>query len=588
MPHARIAIGSLTGALAAALVAPLLRGFFHVPTGAIGWVTVNQYPKGWDYAVVVLIVGLAFPGGLLASRGAAFGDARAMEVGGDAIDIAAMPSARKPISMRAQFLTALAVFVLMLFIHDHPYVLMDPFHEGEHLSPGFLLQSGGRPYADVFFFHGFGVDGGLDALVLGEPPSPRRVRRLETLLDAAALALLVPIAAEVTATPVGMIGAVVVSLCAVAAGQLPVFPYFRFLPLYLAALGLLRFARTRRQRWLLLAFAASMLGLLLSVDTGSYALAGTALATLALRPRPFARTLLLAAVALALPLVLLVVLRADLHRFASDTFVLLPKAIDAAWALPARHDRSWESVRYYFPPLFYGFLLALAVRDRTRAMPIAIVTLLSLFAFRSAAGRCSWSHTRFGVPLFGVAVVAFVLEPLVLAKRRVAAAVFALFIVVLVELWPNASAGAKLVAGWRARQQHEGLVAYPFKTGKGIYTTAENVASLEALNGFVQQAGGANGTILDLSNEEAIYYLLQRKPAVRCYEPSVWSAAGVREETLAELNAHPPACVIVQSRMKLDAFDGVPNRVRAPEIFAWVNAHYPRRLELGRFTVAAQ
>ncbi|MCU1350775.1 MAG: hypothetical protein JWO56_3805, partial [Acidobacteria bacterium] len=40
--------------------------------------------------------------------------------------------------------------------------------------------------------------------------------------------------------------------------------------------------------------------------------------------------------------------------------------------------------------------------------------------------------------------------------------------------------------------------------------------------------------------------------------------------------------------LNLDAFDGVPNRVRAPEIFAWVEAHYPRRVELGRFTVAAK
>ncbi|HWS72926.1 MAG TPA: hypothetical protein VN605_12475, partial [Thermoanaerobaculia bacterium] len=537
MPHARIAIGSLAGALAAALAAPPLRGFFHVPTGAIGFVTIHQYPKGWDYAVVAMLVMFSAIGGFVASRGTAV----------------IAPPERRVVGTRAQLLAALAVFVLMFFLHDHPYVLMDPFHEGEHLSPAFLLRSGQRPYADVFLFHGLGVDGGLDALVLGDPPSPRRVRRLQTVLDGATLALLVPIAAEVTATAGGMVGAVVVAFCAIAAGQLPVFPYFRFLPIYLAALGLLRFARNGRWRWLFLAFAASTLGVLLSVDTGLYALAGTALATLALRPRPVARTLLLAAAALALPVVLLLAIRADLQRFVVDTFVILPKAIDAAWALPARHDWSWESARYYLPPVFYGFLLAVAARDRKRAMPILIVTLLSLFAFRSAAGRCSWSHTRFGLPLFGVAVVAFVLEPLALAKRRVALAFATVAVALLVELWPNASAGAKLIAGWRARQRHDGLVAYPFKTGKGIYTTPDNVASLAALNGFIEQEGGPNATILDLSNEQALYYLLQRKPAVRCFEPSVWSAPRIRDETLAELRAHPPAVLIMHSGMNLDA-----------------------------------
>jgi len=34
----------------------------------------------------------------------------------------------------------------MLFVHDHPYVVMDPFHEGEHLTPAFLFRSGERPY----------------------------------------------------------------------------------------------------------------------------------------------------------------------------------------------------------------------------------------------------------------------------------------------------------------------------------------------------------------------------------------------------------------------------------------------------------
>src|SRR6185436_3071401 len=85
----------------------------------------------------------------------------------------------------------------LLIIHDHPYTHMDPFHEGEHLTPAFLLLHDERPYDDVFLLHGLGVDGGLDALFGARPAY---TRRLQTVLDAATLALLVPIAAEVTAT----------------------------------------------------------------------------------------------------------------------------------------------------------------------------------------------------------------------------------------------------------------------------------------------------------------------------------------------------------------------------------------------------
>src|SRR5207247_3277167 len=116
------------------------------------------------------------------------------------------PSTRRP--KNATWLFALIVFATMFFLHDHPYVLMEPFHDGEHLTPGFLFRSVARPYGDVFVLHGLGVDGGLDALVLGDPPSPRRVRRLQTLLDAATLALLVPIAAELSTTAFGAAAAV--------------------------------------------------------------------------------------------------------------------------------------------------------------------------------------------------------------------------------------------------------------------------------------------------------------------------------------------------------------------------------------------
>ena len=63
-----------------------------------------------------------------------------------------------------------------------------------HLTAGWLMKTGERPYRDFFVFHGLAADAGLDALVLGDPPSPLRPRRLQTVLDAATVALLVPIA----------------------------------------------------------------------------------------------------------------------------------------------------------------------------------------------------------------------------------------------------------------------------------------------------------------------------------------------------------------------------------------------------------
>lgn len=578
----------MIGAALAALLAPLLKPLFHAPAGGVGLVTIANYPKGWDYAVVALLFLGAFAFGAPASLRLRSGQAQP-----------AVP----PASTRRRFwpLFALLVSVLMFFIHDHPFVFMDPFHEGEHLTPAFLMRDGARPYGDVFLLHGLAIDGGLDALVLGDPPSPLRIRRAQVVLDALTLALLVPIAAELTATMGGMLIAALFAICAIGAGQVPVFPYHRLLPLVLATLGLLRYARTGRTRALVLAFLASTLGVLWSLDTGSYALAGTAAAFVLLRvfrleakPLPAVRIAIVAAIAIAAPFVVLLAVRADVRQFFLDSFLTIPRAIDAVWARPAPADwKSGEALRYYLPPAFYGFLLALGVGawrrgDRARAAQLAIVAVLSIVAFRTAAGRVSWSHTRFATPFLGIALVAFVLEPLLLAKRRVVAIMVAIPLVFYLELAPNVVTGAKLLAGWSARQRHEGMVRYPFATGRGIYTGRENAETLATLKTFIDSLGPADAPIFDFSNERALYYLLRRKPPTRCFDVPMLSAPALLAEAMRELDARPPVCVIVEGDPAVFGFDGVTNRQRVPELAAWIDAHYPKRTQIGRFVVASR
>ncbi len=586
----RAAAGSIVGAALAGAAAPLIRPWFSVPSVGVGMVTVNSYPKSWDYAVIALLILGALAGGVAASW---------TRVRENAAESLHRPAGR----LWQRLTTAAVVFVLMLFVHDHPNAPMDPFHEGEHLTAGWLLQSGERPYRDFYVFHGLAVDAGLDALTLGEPPSPLGPRRLQTVLDAATLALLVPIAAELTVTLAGLLAAVLASLCACAALWLPVFPFFRLAPLLLAVWGLLRYARSGRGHALFLAFAASTLGLVWSLDVGLYSIAGTAAALILLRlfrleqkPLPALRIVVLAAIACALPLLVLVAVRADLNRFFVDSFVIMPKAIDAVWALPAPALRTANGVRYFLPPVFYGFALALgwlALRrgEKQLAANIGIVTVFSVLLFRTAAGRVSWGHTRFAVPLLGIAVVAFVIEPLFRGRNLRRSAVAALLCVPLFfyfEVRENVVAGAKLLANWRARQGREGLVPYPFATGRGIYTAPQNAADLAALGAAIDALGPRDATIFDFSNERALYYLLQRKPATRCMEVSMLSVPHLLSEAMAQLNANPPIAVIVRGDPNIAAFDGVSNETRVPDVAAWIDANYPKRTEIGRFVLATR
>jgi hypothetical protein len=586
---ARVALGSLAGAAVAAAIAPLTKRFFAPPDVGVGWVTVNAYPKGWDYAVIALLVIGAFAGGALLTSPLSppqphRGGERARVRGGS----------------RATWLAALAVFLLMLFIHDHPYAPMDHFHEGEHLTAGWLMKSGERPYGDFFIFHGLAADAGLDALVLGDPPSPLRPRRLQTFLDAATVALLVPIAAELTATIAGMCAGVFASLCAIAALWLPVFPYYRMAPVLIAVLALLRYIRNGNARALFAAAASAALGVLWSLDTGVYALAGTIGAIVILRlfrleakPLPLPRVALILAIALALPFLVLLAVRADIPRFLIDSFVTLPRTIDATWALAAPAKIDAESLRYYLPPAFYGFLGALALLalrrgEKDLAARLGLVTLFSLLLFRTAVGRVGWSHTRFALPLLGIALVAFVLEPLVMRRRWIVAVVLAIPLFFHLEIAPNSAAGTKLLAGWRARQRHDGMVRYPFPTGRGLYTSEQNATDLDSLQTFLDSLGPHDATILDFSNERALYYLLQRKPPLRTMEISMLSVPSLLAEAMGQLNAHQPIAVVLAGYPEIAAFDGVSNRDRVPELARWIDMNYPVRTQVGRFVVASR
>lgn len=582
MTRLRMVAASLAGGAGALLLAPFFRSWFHPPTVGVGFVTVHAYPKNFDYFAIALVVLGALGGGLLAGR--------VIEVDpGDE---------RSGRSARRAWPWTLLVFLVMLFVHDHPYAFMDHFHDGEHLTPGVLMKRGAKPYSEVFLLHGLMTDGGLDALVLGDPPSPRRVRRTELLLDAAALAMLVPLAFELCVSGGGIAIGVLLSWSAIAGGLLPMFPWFRLLPLILASMALLRYLARGRLLYLFAGFACATAGILWSLDTGTYTVAAVAAVYVLLRlfgleehPPAIARVVGLAAVALALPLVVLVAVGAGVRQFLADSFVVIPRAIDAIWALPAPAVLTAAGIRFWFPPMVYGLLLAMAWwsrRQRLAAGRLLVVAVFGLLLFRSAAGRVSWSHTRFALPFIGIALVAFLLEPLWLERPRWTAVVALVPLLVLFEVGPNLIAAAKALGGWRGRQRHEGLVPYPLATGKGIYTYQADHDDLAVLNGLVTSLAGPAGTIYDFAGERALYYLLARSSPVRCLDSSWMSVPSLEAEAMAQLRAHPPACVILKGPSGLEALDGVSNRQRAPALAAWIDANYPRHLQVGRYEVASR
>jgi hypothetical protein len=59
-------------------------------------------------------------------------------------------------------------------------------------------------------------------------------------------------------------------------------------------------------------------------------------------------------------------------------------------------------------------------------------------------------------------------------------------------------------------------------------------------------------------------------------------------EAMGGLIANPPVGVIVKGDAALEAFDGLSNRERVPELARWIDAYYPNRQQIGRFTLATR
>jgi len=616
-----IAVGSAAGALLSGCLAPALRPLFHPPAGGIGILTVTAYPKSYDYVFLLLITTGAGLGGILFGF-FPFGRSRKETMVFFTPGFAELRGAHWKTVVAAG-----VVAVISFFAHDHPYQAMDPFHEGEHLSPASILQAGGKPYADVFFLHGFASDGGLDALASGAPPSLVRARRFQNVLDSATLALLVPVAAELSATGIGFSVAILAGLLALGAGQVTVFPYYRLAPILLSTWGILRHLRTGRPAPRAGALLAATLGILWSLETGLYALGGTiSVLVIAVVLRPSAnnqdrRTQIRGAAfsalaAAAAPLAILVICRADCGKFFADSFRIIPGSIDAIWSLPAPPVPSlrtlislpalaaWidsESARYYLPPVLFGLLAALGLRsvgrgDLRAADRMLTVAIFSFFAFRTAAGRCSWSHTRYGSPLLGVALVAFLLEPAVISVgrssglRRLRAGAVSLAILIgffgFLEPLKNLTGFRKSLESWPSRLAPTGLVSSPLPQGSSFFVSAEEAVNQAALDALVRKHAGPNEPFVDFSGEMALYYLLDRPSSIRCLNVPMLAAPELQIEAMAALRRRPPAFVVLEGIEGVGRFDGVPNRARVPRLAAWIDENYPARERAGRYVVA--
>lgn len=492
----------------------------------------------------------------------------------------------KRFAVRIAYPIAVAAYGLALLSITQP-IHVDFFEDGHDLQPANEFVRGKVPYRDIVPIHGLVSDGGLAWIVMrlgGDSAGAV----LKTRLVLASLTVAAIYFVTLAATGSGEAALLAVFL---AYSLLPPETiWFRALFPLLTLAFTVSSVRLRNSRWLIPAGVALVLSALMSLDLA--AVSAMVLFVAVIRSDDRVRSLRRVATgvaAAALPLVIV---------FAAGGFLVDALRVTFTEVLRAR------SV-YVFAPL----TVPASLRSLT-----ALVSLLT--------DRSSFCFVVWAVALIGCAAV-FGDAPL-RARRRDAVWLIALWIVVAgisyVErrhLYFAFAVAAFLTSlifrmlRGRLRQaaivltivlvliaapfEHVFNVATPLRRSHGVPVgdaqpfagsrraagavfDPATAAALGSTERFLSTLS-AGATFFDFANAGLLFYLFDRETPVRFNSVPMFESQAAQREVIDALERRRVAAALIAFPSALSNIDGVPNSVRAPLVWKYLQAHYAPAFE---------
>jgi len=481
------------------------------------------------------------------------------------------------------------------------------FEEGQILTPAQVYLAGGAPYRDTYPVHGWGTDGGVDAVaarLFGPTLEVVRLRRsLTAALGVPALALA---CWALFRRPLWSLAAFGLALC------LCPYPSERQMPAFVGLAAIVWAARSGRRRTWLVAGAVAACALFYALEYGAFLIAASALtvATLGVlerqwRPAARAAAALTAGVAIgSLPFLWRLALHGTVSEFLRVSFRELPATVGDVWGLPAGSALALAakgSAREVARAILFGeglswalhvLVLALAVvvllwrasvpgLSRTDRAAVA-ATWFAILAMRGALGRADYGH----LVMHGV-FVALPAAWLVFRASRAAHARWllapALSLVLVVAARPLRAARV----GWTGLRGPGGpaecMRALP---GGRAVIPCWQADEIETLRGWMDAALSPSETFFDFGNQPGLYFLLERRPPVRFPGAPVYETVAAQREVVAALERARPPVAILSSGSWHATPDGIASRDRAPLVAAYLDRHYAFAGQVGSRTLA--
>src|ERR1051325_1776569 len=509
---------------------------------------------------------------------------------------------RKPLSPRVAWaLAAYLIFPALIYLVSYLSTAqlsqwVDLFHRGEALGPASDYLRGKVPFRDVFALHGMLEDGLLDAWLMELYGRSLDVAILRTVIIGALLGV------SIWFLGIAVFESIPLALFCVAMGSWTTAENNRTF-FQIAAVALFWNAVKRKSRVSAI-FGGVFAGaaIFFSYDIGLYTIAGAIAAAILLRiagTRAPIMWFLLGVLLGAAPFAIYLAMHGALDDFAVTSFVIIPRIIDATWALPFpdlvstfRHDLNLHTLADFvlmekFHLILSPLTIAVAfvyfiqrwLRKKADQLDYALLVLAVFAAItqRTALGRAEFRHQYFAAFLIGPILILLAVLMIRTIREiwrgggegtRAFLAALAAVVVPLVGIvfWIPDLINARLndLITYTTRMQQLSRDAHAEEVMWRIHDVTEELKALTP----------HGEAMFDFSNQPAFYFFADRPNPTRFYQVPILSPPEFQAEALRDLERAKPKVILRRSPELYDQFDGVPNDLRAQAVAAYIRDTY--------------
>lgn len=474
------------------------------------------------------------------------------------------------------------------------------FEDAHDVVPAIEMLRGEKPYREVIPAHGLIQDALVDYVALRTGPVTlgRVLRFRATLNMLIGVAVYALGAAATGSAEAGILTFFFGEMVSAASGSIRYFPSLAALAFMVAAL------RSRRPRLMIGAGAFAAIAALTSIDFGGYAMLTLLIASLRfenregkLRALGFA---MVGGLAISIPAFAWMAIGGWLVDFFRVTifemaalgpiYALDPFETPAELFMPFPEilGRIFNGIAVRYLIWFFALVAIAAgygygIRSRKRLS--ASVEAMLILAFWIVVCGISYSerhHVYFHwiVPPLLIAIAWRLLH----ARAPIARASAAAFVIVMILLaQPTGHVG---IISWL--RQIRGPIEPGWKEvglprAQGARFEPKDIAVIDVVYRYARDRFAPGDTFFDFTNRGLLYFLLQRDLPIRQVEVAFYEPELLQREVIARLQADPRVRAAIVPRAPNDetAIDEVPNSVRAPLVWRYLQEHFEPDVEEG-------